>query len=341
MAKPESLLCRALAANANHNAFHVNEDRSSSMPVGADWLIQACQYDRRMTKDPAASHDLKWHKIQQAIKWLVYTLLIINFVFYVFEDWDRAAHTLDSGSSIVKWLSEFANTLDESAWFLLLLLFELETYVFEDDDLKGWLGRTLHAARMFCYVIIAHTIYAYTMTISGLQATTAVADISDLCDLTGDDISYVYNLEYTEINAQTCSELSGASQFFWVDEDPVVSDMAGLTLERDLAWADLAEAVIWLFILLAIETVVRLQSRGITGGALVSLLNKTKTVLYAMLIGIGVYWATLSHWLYFWDELVWIGGFAAIEMNVSQWRDELLEKKDANPNDKTAIALDS
>jgi hypothetical protein len=31
--------------------------------------------------------------------------------------------------------------------------------------------------------------------------------------------------------------------------------------------------------------------------------------------------------LYFWDELVWIGGFAAIEMNVSQWRDELLNSQ--------------
>ncbi len=42
----------------------------------------------------------------------------------------------------------------------------------------------------------------------------------------------------------------------------------------------------------------------------------------------GVYWATLSHWLYFWDELVWIGGFAAIEMNVSEWRDELLNTQE-------------
>jgi hypothetical protein len=25
-----------------------------------------------------------------------------------------------------------------------------------------------------------------------------------------------------------------------------------------------------------------------------------------------------------WDELVWILGFAAIEMNVSEWREELL-----------------
>ena len=48
--------------------------------------------------------------------------------------------------------------------------------------------------------------------------------------------------------------------------------------------------------------------------------------MYMLLMGLGVYWASLGHWLYFWDGLLWIGGFAAIEMNLSQWRDEILEQ---------------
>jgi Zn-dependent protease len=157
--------------------------------------------------------------------------------------------------------------------------------------------------------------------------------------LTGADVSYVYNLEYTKVNDQTCGELSGESQFYWLADDPVVSDMAGLNLERDLAWADVIEVVVWLFILLAIETVVRLQSRGVTGGALISTGNALKIFLYLMLIALGVYWATLSHWLYLWDELVWIGGFAAIEMNVSKWRDELLKDKDRLRNEGGPAAI--
>jgi len=104
--------------------------------------------------------------------------------------------------------------------------------------------------------------------------------------------------------------------------------MAGLRLERDLAWADLAEALIWLLILLAIEIVVRLQGRGVTGGAVISTAKALNKFLYASLIALGVYWATLSHWLYLWDELVWIAGFAAIEMNVSQWREELISEQE-------------
>ncbi len=292
-----------------------------------------------MSQQPVVSADSNMHKIQQAVKWTVYTVLIINFVFYVFEDWNRAVHTLHAGSTFLDWTSEFANSIDESAWFLLLFMFELETYVVADEDWKGWIAHTVRGVRLFCYVLIAHTVYAYIIVVANLQPTVAVENVSDLCGLTSADVSYVYNLKYTEVNDQTCDELSGESQFYWLAEDPVVSDMAGLNLERDLAWADLIEAVVWLLILLAIEIVVRLQSRGITGGALISTGNALKVFLYLTLIALGVYWATLSHWLYFWDELVWIGGFAAIEVNVSKWRDELLEDKNKLLNEDGPAAI--
>jgi hypothetical protein len=281
-----------------------------------------------MNPRAVASANSNVHKIQQAIKWTVYTLLIINFVFYIFEDWNRAIHTLHAGSTFLDWTSEFANSIDESAWFLLLFMFELETYVVADEDWTGWIAHTVRGARLFCYVLIAHTVYAYIIVVASLQPTVAVENVSDLCGLTSADVSYVYNLEYTEVSELTCGELSSESQFYWLAEDSVVSDMAGLNLERDLAWADLVEAVVWLLILLAIELVVRLQGQGITGGTLISTVNALSVFLYLSLIALGVYWATLSHWLYLWDELVWIGGFAAIEMNVSQWRDELLDKQE-------------
>ncbi len=281
-----------------------------------------------MNPRAVASANSNVHKIQQAIKWTVYTLLIINFVFYIFEDWNRAIHTLHAGSTFLDWTSEFANSIDESAWFLLLFMFELETYVVADEDWTGWIAHTVRGARLFCYVLIAHTVYAYIIVVASLQPTVAVENVSDLCGLTSADVSYVYNLEYTEVSELTCGELSSESQFYWLAGDSVVSDMAGLNLERDLAWADLVEAVVWLLILLAIELVVRLQGQGITGGTLISTANALSVFLYLSLIALGVYWATLSHWLYLWDELVWIGGFAAIEMNVSQWRDELLDKQE-------------
>jgi len=276
-----------------------------------------------MIRAITAISDERLHKIQQGVKWAVYLLLIINFVFYLFEDWNRAIHTLTADSTFLDWTSEFATSIDESAWFLLLFMFELETYVIDDKDWKGWTAHVIRGVRIFCYVLLAHTVYAFTLVVMELHPTVAVENVGNLCDMTGSDVSYVYNLEYTEVTEDSCGDLSGASQFYWVGGDPIVSDAAGLDLERILAWTDFAEVLIWLLILLAIEIVVRRQSHGATGGAIISSANTIKLLLYASLLGMGVYWASLSHWLYFWDEIVWVAGFAAIEMNLSEWRDEL------------------
>ena len=281
-----------------------------------------------MNQSTTLNAGIDWHKIQHVIKWLVYSLLIVNFVFYIIEDSVRAAHTLHAGSTFLDWTSAFTTTIDESAWFLLLAMFEIETYVIEDENLKGWGAAMLHGVRLFCYALLAHTIYAYVIAFLGLQATTPVEDVASLCDLNGADVSYVYNLEYTEINEQTCGDLSTASQFYWVATDPVVTDQQGLNLERRLSVVDLIEAFSWLLAILAIEVTVRLQGKGITDGRMMSTAHTTTIVLYAVIISAGIYWATLSHWLYLWDELVWIGGFVAIEMNLSEWRDEILDKQE-------------
>ncbi len=280
-----------------------------------------------MNQSLAGSSEPDWHKIQQIVKWLVYALLIVNFGFYVVEDASRAAYTLHAGSTFLDWTSAFATTIDESAWFILLAMFEVETYIIDDEQLKGWVSKALHGARLFCFVLIVHTLYAFLIVTIDLQPTVVVENASSLCEMTDANVSYVYNLDYTEIDEQSCDDISSDSQFYWVGKDPVVSDMEGLMLERDLALADLIEAILWIAALIAIELVVRLQGQGIAGGRLISSANTVKVIVYGSIIGIGVYWASLSHWLYLWDELVWIGGFAAIEMNLSEWRDEISEKQ--------------
>lgn len=287
-----------------------------SVPIGREHCGFCERYNPRM------------HKIRQAVKWTVYTLLIVNFVFYILEDWDRATHILDEGSSLLEWTSEFATSIDETAWFVLLFMFELETYALSDKAWKGWVEHTVRGVRLFCFVMIAHTIYAFAVEVIDLTPTIPVAGVSDLCTMTDSNVSYVFNLEYTSITDETCSDLSGDSQFFWRTEGVVVTDANGLQLERDLAWVDLIEATVWLLIIVAIEMTVRLQGRGVTGGPLIAAGNAVQLFLYLLLLVAGVYWATLSHWLYLWDELVWIGGFAAIEMNVSEWRNKLLKEED-------------
>jgi len=269
---------------------------------------------------------LDLHKLQQIVKWIVYGLLIINWGFYILEDWDRAIHTLGPGSTFLDWTGEFATSIDESAWFVLLFMFELETYILEDEDFKGWTTKAIHAARLICFLMILHTVYAFAVTVDEYEPTVPVDNASSLCDLTDERVSFVYNLDYTEVTDETCGDLSDANQFYRVGVDPVVSTAEGLTLERQLAWGDLVEVIMWLFIIAAIELVVRLQEHGITSGTVISTANRLKVVFYLVLVALAIWWGSLSHWLYTWDTFVWIAGFAAIEMNISEWREEILEE---------------
>jgi len=271
----------------------------------------------------ATISETRLRSFQQVVKWIVYSLLLVNWGFYIYEDWDRAVHTLNSGSTIFEWAREFATSIDESAWFILLFMLELETYILEDQDWTGWVAKTIHGVRLVCFLMILHTVYAFAVAVIDYQPTVAVGDVSSLCDLVDDDVAFVHNLDYTALTEETCGELTDETQFYWVGNDPVVSTMEGLELERDLAWSDLVEVVTWLFIILSIETVVRFQERGITDGTVISVANKLKILLYLVLCVLGAYWAWLSHWLYTWDTFVWIAGFAAIEMNISEWREEI------------------
>ena len=269
----------------------------------------------------AANYDL--HRLQQIVKWIVYTLLIVNWGFYIAEDWSRAIHTLGPDSTLLDWAREFATSIDEAGWFILLFMFELETYLLEDEQWQGWVSTTIHLVRLACYAMILHTVYAYAATVVEYQPTILLEDASTLCEFADDDVSYVYNLEYTRVTSQNCRELSDATTFYRVGDGPAVTSAEGLNLERRLAIADLIEAIAWLIIVVAIEIVVRFQEREVTSGSLISGLNNAKLFCYLVLIALAVWWATLSHWLYTWDEFLWIAGFAAIEMNISEWRDDI------------------
>jgi hypothetical protein len=269
------------------------------------------------------------HKVQQIVKWAVYIFLLVNWGFYIVEDWTRAAHTLTADSTFLDWTSEFATSIDESAWFILLFMFELETYILEDEEWTGWVGHTVRGIRLLCIAMIAHTVYAFFIALINIQPTVPVENVSNLCEMTSADVSFVYNLEYTEVTEETCGELSDATQFFWVADNPVVSDAEGLKLERNLALVDVIEACLWVLVLLAIEIVVRLQGKGITSGALIRSATWAQFIIYAGIFSAGIYWASLGHGLYLWDEFVWIMGFVLIEMNISEWRDEIIEEQAA------------
>ena len=269
--------------------------------------------------------------VKQSVKWIVYSLLLVNFALYLNWDWHAATHSMAPAEPLIKWLQAYAASIDYAAWLVLILLFELETYTLSDTAFTPLVSRLVHGIRLICYLFVLHTVYAYSVnTYEVYFEVEQAAGVSDLCQVADERISFVHNQQYTYLNEDNCAELGTGSDYFLLDKGRVIADLVNLDRERWLAWLDVVEAVIWLLIMALIELTIRLQDRGVSSGRVVTRLNYLKFAGYSTLMGIAVYWGLTDLFLNFWDETLWIGGFAAIEMNMSDWREELEEAKAAD-----------
>lgn len=268
-------------------------------------------------------------KSRQTLKLVIYILLLINFVLYIIDDIRIASYTLQEDASFLDWTQSFATTIDESAWLILLFLFELETYMLSDEAWsKTLFTRFMYFIRASCYIFLMHSVYAFSVIYYDLMNVQQLQNITNLCELVPLDMTFVRNLSYTTIDSLNCHELSSKSVFYSTEPNLVVTDVSGLQLERNLALVDLLEILVWLLILFTIESMVWLQDRAITQGKLISLIKVSKYFLYGMLWSMAAYWTYLGHYYFAWDEAVWIVGFISIEMNVSQWKEEIEREKE-------------
>lgn len=267
---------------------------------------------------------------RQYLKIAIYSLLVVNFILYIIDDITIASYTMRNGGSFFEWTRAFATTIDESAWLILLFLFELETYLLSDQTFsRPTFNRIMYSIRIFCYVFLVHSVYAYSVIYVDLLEVELIPDISNLCELVPMDISFVRNLYYTEIDLKNCLLLSSDEVFYYTEPALVVSDLSGLRLEKNLALVDILEVLLWLLILATIEIMVWLQDQSITRGSLISSMQAAKYLLYGSLWTIAAYWAYHGHYYFAWDEALWIIGFISIEMNVSDWRKEIEESNQA------------
>lgn len=272
--------------------------------------------------DPAAAG--RKFDYRQLIKVAVYSLLLVNFVHYVSNDIEIAKHTVHDGWRIVDWTSAFATTLDELAWFLLLLLLELETYLLSDTAFTPRRVKLMQGLRLVCFVAIGHTVFAFSEYLFDLNKAVQHTEVS-LCSFADSGLSFARNLDYAELTAANCATLSDDTHFFQFAQNQVLSDRAGMRVEWQLAWVDLIEVSVWLAIIAMIEVMVRIQEKGVSSSPKLRFARRLNAGLYCILWSAAAYWAYRGHWIFAWDESLWILGFMAIGMNLSDWREEIDE----------------
>ncbi|HLU06674.1 MAG TPA: hypothetical protein VKZ91_08970, partial [Woeseiaceae bacterium] len=106
-----------------------------------------------------------------------------------------------------------------------------------------------------------------------------------------------------------------------------IVDRSGLTDITRLAWVDVINAGVWLFVVLLLEIDVRLQQHDRFEGLALRLSNMSKYVLYSILLLAAIYWGVKGDFIDFWDAFLWLVAFVFIELNVFEWRQESLDQE--------------
>ncbi|MEJ2129171.1 MAG: hypothetical protein P8X81_10035 [Woeseiaceae bacterium] len=263
------------------------------------------------------------YKLYQVFKYILYAFLSLNVYWFFAEE--HAANKLlyPDGVGLGDIYDAYTATIDTGAWVVLLLMFELETYILEDRHFTRPVTWSLHFVRAISYALIVRMFFGYIQTLTSVLDVSVMAGISDVCTLVSDGWSYSHGFEeYTLLTAANCSSFSSATSFLQFADAHAVVDAAGHSAIVWLAWVDVINAGTWLLVVVVLEIDVFLQERNRFEGAILRTSNFAKFVLYTILFIAAVYWGVYGDFVDFWDAFLWLLAFFFIEMNVVEWRRE-------------------
>lgn len=239
------------------------------------------------------------------------------------EEFAASAVQFPDGVMLADILVAYVATIDTAAWVVLLLIFELETYVLEDRHFTKPVAWTLQGLRIVCYAFIVSAFLDYVNSLTFVQSVSPLLGVTDLCTLVGEQWSYAVDFdEYVDITATNCGSLSSTTAFVQFSALQATVDIPGHNAIIALAWVDVINAAVWLVIVFVLEIDVRLQEKNRFEGAALRISNLLKFALYSILILALIYWSLNGDFVDTWDALLWLVAFFFIELNVVEWRKE-------------------
>ncbi len=199
----------------------------------------------------------------QLFKYSVYLLLAINTFFWLQIDWAASDHTFAAGVSWREFVEAFSATVDTAAWVILLLLFELETYVLAGKALNKPATWAMHGVRALCYLFIAYSAYGYLVKTNLLYDVQAIDPAARVCDLVDGKMSFMTDLdEYEVLDTGNCRDFEANAGYVRIGTLDIITDSSTLRSGRILAWVDVVNAITWILVVLLLEFDVRLRTRA-------------------------------------------------------------------------------
>lgn len=263
----------------------------------------------------------------QLFKYTVYILLSFNTYIWFDLEWEAAIHRFPNGIELATITEALAATIDTGSWVVLLLLFELETYVLNESHYTSKVTWTLHGIRILCYLFIINAFYGYIGNVTYVLGVTPLPQLTDLCTLVDSGWSYAMDTnEFIVLTAANCSDFANSTTWYQMPGANAVVGSIDYVTMKGLAWVDVFNAGVWLLIVVVLEMDVYLQEHNRLVGAIFTFSKVSKFILYSALFVAAVYWGFEGSFMDFWDAFLWLVAFIFIEMNVVEWRQEVLEE---------------
>jgi hypothetical protein len=279
----------------------------------------------------AISHHGKFlhpHRVFTAFKWLVYSLLAWNAFQFFQEDLAASALTFNHQISWRNVVEAFSASIDTTAWLVLLLIFEFETAILSDDQLKGGVKWFLAVLKAVSYFLIVYSFYGYLNKFFVIT-TLLPLSVADACSLLGSGWSYVVSLDdYLPLDAAACATMRG-QELLQVSGTEIFGTREALDAAWKLAVIDIINSATWLVIVVLLEAEVWMQLRNLLTDRLMKVGKYLKGFFYSILFAAAVYWGFEGSFLDFWDAFLWLLAFVLIELNIFQWHEEVEEEHEA------------
>lgn len=263
----------------------------------------------------------------QIFKYLVYGLLALDVYLFFVEEFSATSFRFAKGLSLSEIIVAYSGTIDTAAWVILLIVFELETYVIDDEKLKGWVKWLLNGVSFLSYVVIVYSFYAYNQKLLWTFDFQQLGEAADVCNYVGQ--SWLQELDhFVEITNSNCTSLTSSTELWGIPDQNIVADINTLTLTKRLAITDVLNSAAWLLVVIVLEIDVWLQLKHKLKGGFYLANKIIKFFAYFLLLLAAIYWGYTGQILDFWDAFLWIVSFLIIEMNLFKWHEET-EEEDA------------
>ncbi|NVJ97612.1 MAG: hypothetical protein HWE25_05630 [Alphaproteobacteria bacterium] len=260
---------------------------------------------------------LKPESLFQLFKYTIYTLIFFNLIYFLREEYLATAARFPEGVGFGMLIDAFSQSTDSFAWLVLLLAFELETYVIPDEKLKGAVKWGLNIVAGICYVLITQALIGYINHWEVITEFSPYAGVA--CSVAGTDATLAVDLyEFLPLTTENCGQLATNQTFYNAGLNSFATAEMAPEL-YNLALTDVVNASTWLLIVVVLWIDIFLQLRGELTARLYKWNGAVKAVLYLTLIACCSYWAWLGDFMGFWDALLWILAFFFIELNLFKW----------------------